>query len=103
MLAITVPAIFLSAISFAKFGPLKTPILLLNFLDKTSDSVLNGSSRIPFVQEIMITLLSRCKLILFIICSKIRLGVATKIIDDPLITSSRLSEASIFLESFSSG
>ena len=51
----------------------------------------------------MIALFQLSKLILFIICSKIRLGVAIKIIDASCITSSRLSEASIFLDNLSSG
>ena len=50
-LAMTVPAIFSSAISFARFGPLKTPIVFLSFDEIISDNSLNGSSRIPFVHE----------------------------------------------------
>jgi hypothetical protein len=47
----TVPAIFSSAISFARFGRLKTAIVFFSYYEIISDNGLNGSSRIPFVHE----------------------------------------------------
>ena len=52
----TVPATLFSAISLAKFGPLKTPTLLylnLYSLEIMSDIDLKGSNLIPFVHEII--------------------------------------------------
>ena len=68
-LAMTVPAIFSSAISLAKFGPLKTPIVFFSDDEITSDNGLNGSSRIPFVQETKYGFSSIQSQILFTICS----------------------------------
>ena len=48
----TVPATLLSAISFAKFGPLSTPMSLEIWLEITSDNKRKGFERIPFVHEI---------------------------------------------------
>ena len=82
-LATTVPAILLSAISLAKFGPLKTPILVF-LIDKLSliisVIVLNGLCLMPLVQEITLIPLSINGAILLTIVSKIMLGVAIKIV-----------------------
>ena len=51
-LAITEPATLLSAISFARFGPLKTPSVFSTFSVITSESGLNGFPKIPLVHEI---------------------------------------------------
>ena len=102
-LAITVPAILLSAISFAKLGPLRTPIGFLQSLEITSDKSLNGFSRIPLVHEIKNVLSSMQFDKRFTICSKIMLGVAIKTIETFLTTSDKSSDAKIFSESFNSG
>ena len=46
----TVPAIFSSAISFARFGPLKTPIVLLSFDEIISDNPEGGTGKGLFMK-----------------------------------------------------
>ena len=106
MLAITVPATLFSAISLAKLGPLKTPILLVFvpiFIDIISVMDLKGFNLIPLVHEIMHALLSTMGVILCTIFSKIILGVAINTISEPLTTSSKFSEASMLGDSCNSG
>ena len=106
MLAITVPAILLSAISLAKLGPLSTPTF--TFLKERLSSiilliVLKGLCLIPLVHEITAILESINGAILFTIVSNIKLGVAIKINLALETTSLRSSDAVILFESWSSG
>ena len=107
LLAMTVPETFFSAISFAKFGPLRTPTLLELSKHRCSpiksDIVLKGSFFIPFVQDIIFVFFAIKGFILITIVSNIELGVAMKIMEAFLTTLSKLSEAFIFSDNFSSG
>ena len=105
--AMTVPATFISAISLAKLGPLKTPTLFVLLKQRCSlirsVIVLKGSFFIPLVQEMICTSSVSNGLILITIVSNIELGVAIKIIFAFFTTSSRRSDAFIFSDNLNSG
>ena len=94
----TVPVTFASAISLARFGPLRTPTLFLEdgiFILIISDIDLKGSHLIPLVQDITWAPSSTNGEILLTIFSNIILGVAINMIFDFLMTDFKFSEASI--------